>query len=140
MVGLRLVEIVMKDCVFCKIASGEFASFKIYEDKNILAFLDIAPLSKGHTLIIPKNHVQWVHLLDATSKIWEVSHRIAKSVVANLGYDHVNFITLGYEVPHAHVHVIPRNPGDDLTNHIDWTKRKKFSEQEMKQVQEKISL
>ena len=119
-----------EDCVFCKIVRGEIPSFKVYEDKDFLAFLDIEPLNQGHTIIIPKNHVRWINDLDSSTEIWHVAQRIAKALVKGLKYNHVNFITLGYEVKHGHIHVIPRNPGDDLGQHIDWSKRKEIKNAE----------
>lgn len=116
----------MEDCIFCKIGKGQIPSYKIYEDKSFLAFLDIKPLNQGHTIIIPKNHVRWISDLDSNTEIWQLAQRIAKALVKGLKYNHVNFITLGYEVKHGHIHVIPRNPNDDLGQHIDWTKRKEI--------------
>ena len=128
----------MKDCIFCKIVKGEIPSTKVYEDESILAILDIAPLNKGHVLVIPKNHVRWIHELGLDTKIWNVAHRIAKSIVSSLEYDHVNFLTLGYEVEHGHIHVVPRSPDDDLGRHVDWGKSKKYEADEMNKFADKI--
>ena len=130
----------MEDCIFCKIVKGDIPSEKIYEDEKVLAILDIAPLNKGHVLVIPKEHVRWVHELNLDTNIWNVAHKIGKSIVSNLQYNHINFLTLGYEVKHGHIHVIPRNLDDDLGNHVDWEKRKKYDANEIGKFADKIKL
>lgn len=125
-------------CVFCKIVAGEIPAYKVYEDEEFLAFLDIGPLNPGHALILPKKHVRWVHEVEPFGKYWEVAQTVAKAAIKILGADHVNFITLGYEVFHAHVHVIPRFPDDDLGLHIDWSKRKELPQQKMQEIAEKL--
>ena len=104
----------MNDCVFCKIISGEFSSYKVYEDDNTLAFLSIEPESFGHTLVIPKKHISSLVNLNLedeqlVGKIFTVINRIAKEegvdktgfrVVINCGEDG------GQEVKHLHFHII----------------------------------
>ncbi|MBQ8142596.1 MAG: HIT family protein [Bacilli bacterium] len=108
-------------CIFCKIARGEIPSYKVYEDNEILAFLDINPASRGHTLVVVKEHVDDVtkcprHLLD---RAFEVAQMIAQAMVSQLGADGVNILTnagevAGQSVPHFHIHVIPRYINDGL--------------------------
>jgi histidine triad (HIT) family protein len=108
-------------CIFCKIARGEIPSYKVYEDNEILAFLDINPASRGHTLVVVKEHVDDVtkcprHLLD---RAFEVAQMIAQAMVSQLGADGVNILTnagevAGQSVPHFHIHVIPRYLNDGL--------------------------
>lgn len=109
----------MDDCLFCKIAQGTIPSHKVYEDAHVLAFLDIHPLVKGHTLVIPKTHaVRYENLTsEAAAHIWKTIHRLlpaitravnapASTLAINNGKEG------GQEVPHVHVHILPRATGD----------------------------
>jgi histidine triad (HIT) family protein len=109
------------DCVFCKIAAGAIPSTKIYEDHLVLAFLDIGPISDGHTLVIPKQHFERLHscpseiLNHAGSQI----AKIAKAVIAAVNCDGYNLLcnngrAAGQLVDHMHFHIIPRNTNDGL--------------------------
>lgn len=128
----------MEDCVFCKIINNQIPANIIYEDGEFLAFLDIKPLNYGHVVVTPKKHVRWINDLPEDTKIWNVAQKIARSIVKNLEVDHVNFMTLGYEIEHAHVHIIPRKSDDDLGKHVDWSKRKEYPEGKMKAIGDKI--
>lgn len=125
------------NCIFCKIAKGEIPCYKVYEDHDFLAFLDIHPLNKGHCLIIPKKHYRWVYDVDDT-KYWAVANTIANKLVALFGAQYVCFITWGLEVEHAHIHVVPRYENDGFSGFIDWKKTKEFSADEMKKIAEKL--
>jgi histidine triad (HIT) family protein len=110
------------DCVFCAIASGEIPSFKIYEDDVVLAYLDINPFSKGHTLVIPKVHS--AGLLDTSDDVLaDVIFRV-KKIAAHLktvlpceGFNVLqnNGEAAGQTVRHLHFHIIPRYAGEPLT-------------------------
>lgn len=128
----------MQNCIFCQIVKGQIPCYKVYEDKDFLGFLDINPLNKGHSLIAPKKHFRWVLDVCDFGKYWEIAGRVAKAMIKALSAESINFVTLGYEIPHAHIHVIPRFKDDDLGGFIDWSKRKKFSEKKMKEIAEKI--
>jgi len=99
-----------KNCIFCKIIKGEIPSYKIYEDKNFLVFLDIKPVNPGHLLIIPKKHVVWMQ--EADDKIIKDIFCLAKKMMLHLKKklkcDFVSVSVVGNEVPHFHVHLIPR--------------------------------
>jgi histidine triad (HIT) family protein len=107
------------DCIFCKIASGQIPSIKIYEDEVVVAFLDIGPVSDGHTLVMPRQHVEQVHnsppqLLE---QIWSRLPKIAGAIIAAIGADGYNVLcnngrAAGQVVDHLHFHIIPRNSGD----------------------------
>lgn len=110
-----------KDCIFCKIANKEMPASFVYEDEKALAFLDIKPLSMGHTLVIPRNHYETI--LDITEE--EIAHlsKIIKRVAlaARKGADADGITILqqngraaGQEIFHMHVHVIPRHAGKTL--------------------------
>ncbi len=109
----------MPDCIFCRIIAGELPAARVLETPAVLAFLDIAPVNYGHTLVIPKAH--YANLLEVPDDLWlqmgQVCRRVARSLQSglqahgfNLGMN--NFEAAGQEVFHAHVHVIPRFFGD----------------------------
>jgi len=126
------------DCIFCKIINGEIPSFKIYEDEKFFAFLDINPLNPGHTLVIPKKHYRWALDVPQFGSYWEVAGVVAQSLKQNINAESINFVTLGYEVEHAHIHVIPRFKNDDLGSTIDWSKHKKISADKMKKIMKEV--
>lgn len=107
------------DCLFCKIATGQIPSHKVYEDKDTLAFLDINPLTRGHTLVIPKAHAARFEDLarPAAERLMGVAHRILPAVTKAVGAPASTLAINngregGQEVPHVHVHIIPRSEGD----------------------------
>jgi histidine triad (HIT) family protein len=131
----------MPECIFCKIVRQEIPSSKIFEDRHVLAFLDISPVNKGHTLVIPKEHAQT--LMDVTDKTLQhmiivakkVSAAIMKSVNAEgISISMSNHPAAGQVVPHAHIHIIPRYTSDGLKL---WP-QKAYEEGEMSDVQNKI--
>lgn len=97
----------MDDCVFCKIIKGEIPSYKIYEDDKYLAFLDIRPISPGHTVVIPKEHCELVWDVDNSGEYFEICKKIAKSFQEKSGNKYVYSFIHGEGVPHAHIHLIP---------------------------------
>ena len=130
-----------KDCIFCKIIKDEVPSLKVYEDKNILAFLDIAPANAGHTLVITKEHFDAFAdlpneaIIDLMIKIKNFAPKIAKAVGAeafNIGIN--NGKTAGQIISHAHIHIIPRFEKDGLKH---WPGRK-YEEKVMNALAEKI--
>lgn len=128
----------MITCIFCKIAKGEIPCNKVYEDNNYLAFLDIKPLNKGHVLVIPKKHFQWVYDVDDQGSYWKVAQNIAKQLVAKMNAKYVHFVTWGLEVPHAHIHVVPRYENDQHDGFLQWEKSLKLSQDEMKEIVERV--
>lgn len=128
----------MKDCIFCQIIEGKIPCFKVYEDKDFLGFLDAYPLNPGHTLLVPKRHYRWVNQVPNFGHYWRIAGEISQAIEKVLEADHTCFVTLGHEVTHAHIHIIPRYPIDDLGGTIDWSKRKKMNNDKMKEIAEKI--
>ncbi len=104
----------MDDCIFCKIVAGEAPSYKIYEDDQFFGFLDIFPRVVGHSLLIPKDHHRWVYDVPNFGSYWEAAHRIARASMQALDPEFVSFITHGMEVPHAHIHILPRGEGESV--------------------------
>lgn len=95
------------DCIFCKIAAGEIPSERIYEDDQFIAFLDIRPLSPGHTLVIPKQHHRWVWDVEDHEHYFGIAKKIAIAQRSAFGTDAIHSKVVGEEVPHAHIWVYP---------------------------------
>lgn len=110
----------MNDCIFCKIVRGEIPCYKVYEDNDVLAFLDISQTTKGHTLVISKEHFKNLLYVpkDVLAKVMGAAQKIAQAQVSSLGAKGVNIINntnemAGQTVMHFHVHVIPRYSNED---------------------------
>ena len=110
----------MNDCIFCKIVRGDIPCHKVYEDDDVLALLDISQTTKGHTLVISKEHFRNLLYVpkDILAKVMGAAQKIAQAQVASLGAKGVNIINntnevAGQTVMHFHVHVIPRYSNED---------------------------
>lgn len=97
----------MKDCIFCQIAASKSPSYKIYEDDLFLGFLDIYPKSRGHTLLIPKKHYQWVYDVEEFERYWKAALKVTKAIRKSQKPYFIQYLTFGLDVPHAHIHIIP---------------------------------
>jgi|SRR5690606_11713959 len=97
----------MDDCIFCKIVKGEIPSYKVYEDDKYMAFFDIFPVEKGHTLVIPKKHYELVWDVENAGEYFEVCKKIAKRYQSASENKYVYSFIHGEGVPHAHIHIIP---------------------------------
>ena len=93
----------MNDCIFCKIVAGAVPAYRVYEDDQFLAFLDIRPLSAGHTLVIPKEHYRFVWDIENIAGYFAVAQKVAKALQKISGTDEVFMKVIGEEVPHAHI-------------------------------------
>ncbi len=123
--------------IFSKIIAGEIPSFKIAENEKFYAFLDIFPATEGHTLVVPKMEVDKLFELpdEYLDGYLTFCKPIARAIVNAVGCNRVNIITIGFEVPHAHIHLVPMNGMGDA----DILKKKlKPTVEELKAVQEKI--
>ncbi|MEK0423841.1 MAG: hypothetical protein RLZ95_1751 [Bacteroidota bacterium] len=102
--------------IFSKIINGEIPSYKIAETENFYAFLDISPLQKGHTLVVPKVEVDKIFDVPDTylNELMQFAKPIAKAIEASFPCNRVSMVTVGLEVPHAHVHLIPINGANDI--------------------------
>ena len=123
--------------IFTKIANGEIPCYKIAEDNNYLAFLDINPLEKGHTLVIPKKEIDYIFDLDddLIAGLYVFAKKIAKAIDKVIDCKRVGVAVLGLEVPHAHVHLIPIN---DLSGTNFEKPKLKLSETELIEIADKI--
>ena len=128
----------MEKCIFCEIAAKRIPSSIIYEDNNFMAFLDINPLNAGHTLVMPKDHARWVYDIENFGDFWEVAKSVALAAVEALDAKTVNYMTLGYQVKHAHIHVIPRFENDGHGEQPVFGNVKKIPKEEMLQIAEKL--
>lgn len=129
----------MEDCIFCKIANNQIPCYKVYEDKDFLGFLDIKPLNPGNSLLIPKIHYRWVYDVPNFGQYWEIAKKIALKTIPIVGANAVSFLTLGYEVPHAHIRIIPRFENDQHTHGIDTDLIIKQTSEEMAEIAAKIN-
>lgn len=125
--------------IFTKIAKGEIPSWKVAEDENYYAFLDIAPMAEGHTLVIPKN-VEKDYIFDLDSEtyagLWAFASKVAKAQKAALDCSRVGVAVLGMEVPHTHIHLVPLRTEADM----DFRKPKlELSKERFAQIAEAIS-
>ena len=125
------------DCLFCKIGKGEIPSATIFENDEFKCFLDVAPASRGHALIIPKEHYSNIFELDKSvaGKLFTLATDIAAAIKEETGCQGMNLIQnndecAGQTVHHFHLHLIPRNPGDGVG--IGWPQGKADLEENAK--------
>jgi histidine triad (HIT) family protein len=102
--------------IFSKIAAGEIPCYKVAETQDLLAFLDINPLAKGHTLVIPKKEIDYFFDLDAELYVSVLlfAKEVAKAIQTVTQCKRVGIAVVGFEVPHAHIHLVPMNDISDL--------------------------
>ena len=124
--------------IFTKIVNNEIPAYKVAEDENYVAFLDIFPVAKGHTLVIPKKEVDYIFDLDNDTYSGlqlfakKVSHGLKKAITCKK----VGVLVLGLDVPHAHIHLIPLQSEADVLN---FSSKKKFTPEEFEEIRETIS-
>ena len=102
--------------IFSRIVAGEIPSYKIAEDENYYAFLDINPVAPGHTLVIPKREESYIFNLneDEYAGLWAFARRVAAALEAAVPCKRIGIAVIGLEVPHAHIHLVPLNKEGDL--------------------------
>jgi histidine triad (HIT) family protein len=124
--------------IFTKIVNGEIPAYKVAEDEKFLAFLDISPVAKGHTLVIPKKEVD--DLFDLEDELYSGLQLFAKKVASGLKKSvpciKVGMLVLGLEVPHAHIHLIPMQSEADVLN---FSQKIKMTEEEFVALSKKIA-
>jgi histidine triad (HIT) family protein len=116
-------------CAFCEIVAGRLESSQVYQDDHVIAFLDIRPLTPGHLLVIPREHQPYLEDLDEGlgARMFTVAQRLARALrrsglpCAGANMFLADGVAAGQEVFHAHLHVIPRNPGDGFRLKARWT-------------------
>ena len=122
----------MSECIFCQVIAGKLPSYKLYENDDFIAILDIFPKSEGHTLVIPKKHVPWVWDYDQPGKYFELVSKIAKHHRELAPDNIVRCIIWGWDVPHAHIHLIPGKE-NNLTG-------EKLSDERMQEIQKRFAV
>ncbi len=124
--------------IFTKIVSGEIPSYKVAEDDNYYAFLDINPLSKGHTLVVPKKEVDYIFDLEdeLLSGIHLFARKVAKAIENTIECKRIGVVVYGLDVPHAHVHLIPLVKGNELNFTLE---KLKLSQEEFADIANSIS-
>ncbi|MCK5285718.1 MAG: HIT family protein [Candidatus Pacebacteria bacterium] len=133
----------MNDCLFCKIVAEEIPSHKIYEDEKFLAFLDISPINKGHTLVIPKKHSKNILEMEDNvfGELMVLVKKLAKHIKEKLEADGMNIIinnetAAGQIIFHTHIHIIPRFKND---GHKNWNGME-YKNEEIKEIQKTLKL
>jgi histidine triad (HIT) family protein len=124
--------------IFTKIINGEIPCYKIAEDKNYFAFLDINPLRAGHTLVIPKQETDYIFDLDdqQLSGMILFSKKVAAAIRSVIPCNRIGIAILGLEVPHAHIHLVPMDTMEDINFR---NPKLKFTPEEFKEIADKIS-
>ena len=124
--------------IFSKIVNGDIPAFKVAEDENHLAFLDIFPLAKGHVLVIPKKETDYIFDINSDDylALWQFSQKVAKAMDKVIPCKRIGVAVIGLEVPHVHIHLVPINNVSDIN--FERTKLK-FSDEQMNEVAQKIS-
>ena len=123
--------------IFSKIINGEIPCYKVAEDENHLAFLDINPLAKGHTLVIPKKENDYIFDLtdDELQALTLFAKKVAVALKKSVTCKRIGVAVIGLEVPHTHIHLIPMNQVSDM----NFANQKlKLSGEELKEIAEKI--
>ncbi|GAB4132027.1 MAG: HIT family protein [Raineya sp.] len=122
--------------IFSKIVAGEIPSHKIAEDERYYAFLDIFPVAKGHTLVIPKKEVDYIYDLDdeTLAGLHIFAKKIAKAIEKAVPCQRIGVAVVGLEVPHAHIHLIPINSMADM----NFANKKQMKQEQLAEIAEKI--
>lgn len=125
--------------VFSRIIAGEIPSYKVAEDDRFYAFLDINPLTKGHTLVVPKKEVDYLFDLDdeTLAAMMLFAKRVAAKIKQEIACARVAVVVLGMEVPHAHIHLIPIQDENDVDFHRE---KLRLSAEEFQKIASKIAL
>jgi histidine triad (HIT) family protein len=124
--------------IFTRIIQGEIPCYKVAENENFLAFLDINPLQEGHTLVIPKREINYIFDVDDNlhGDLWNFAKKIGKAIEKVVPCKRIGITVIGLEVPHAHIHLIPLKTLYDM----DFRKPKlSFTPEEFRNIAQKIS-
>ena len=129
----------MSDSIFTKIIKGEIPCYKIAEDDRFIAFLDVFPIKKGHTLVVPKAQIDYLFDLDDSllSDLMIFSKKVAQKMERVISCERVGIAVIGLEVPHAHIHLVPL----DTVGDIDFSQPKlQLSAKEMTEIEDSIRI
>ena len=129
----------MSDSIFTKIIKGEIPCYKIAEDDRFIAFLDVFPIKKGHTLVVPKSQIDYLFDLDDSllSDLMIFAKKVAQKMERAVSCERVGIAVIGLEVPHAHIHLVPL----DTVGDIDFSQPKlQLSAKEMTEIADSIRI
>lgn len=127
----------MSDSIFTKIIKGEIPCYKITEDDRFIAFLDVSPIKKGHTLVVPKAQIDYLFDLDDSllSDLMIFAKKVAQKMERAISCERIGIAVIGLEVPHAHIHLVPL----DTVGDIDFSQPKlQLSAKEMTEIADSI--
>ena len=129
----------MSDSIFTKIIKGEIPCYKIAEDDRFIAFLDVFPIKKGHTLVVPKVQIDYVFDLDDSllSDLMIFAKKVSQKMQSAISCERIGIAVIGLEVPHAHIHLVPL----DTVGDIDFSQPKlQLSSMEMTEIADSIRI
>lgn len=129
----------MDNCIFCKIIAGEISCQKIAENKEFLAFLSNAPFTQGHTLIIPKTHYRWSYDVPNFGDYWEFTKIVTQKIQNKLNPEFITYLTMGNEVQHSHIHIMPRYKDDNITKMFTDQYEMHPSNEQLQQIADNIN-
>ncbi|RMG31066.1 MAG: HIT family protein [Methanobacteriota archaeon] len=126
----------MTDCIFCKIVDGSIPSFKVWENDRFMMFLDIRPINRGHSLVIPKFHVDYLFDMETNDyqELMSIVKQVSEPLRKSVGAKRIGIAVEGFEVPHAHVHLIPI----DKAGQLNPANAKQVPTEELSEIAEKI--
>ncbi len=128
----------MESCIFCKILKGFAHAHKIWENENFFAFLDINPVNPGHTMIIPKHHIDYVFDLEEPlySELFRVAKELSEPIKRAMQASRIGVVIEGFSVSHQHVHLVPINN----VNELNPTRAKRATAEELAQIATRIKM
>ena len=129
----------MSDSIFTKIIKGEMPCYKIAEDDRFIAFLDVFPIKKGHTLVVPKAQIDYLFDLDDSllSDLMIFAKKVSQKMQSAISCERIGIAVIGLEVPHAHIHLVPL----DTVGYIDFSQPKlQLSAKEMTEIADSIRI
>ena len=127
----------MDNCRFCQIAQKKVQDYVIYEDENFMAFLDVNPAKAGHCMLIPKKHTDYFFDLDDDLYfgLFKTAKKLSEPIKKTMGAKRIGIAVVGFDVPHAHLHLIPLHGSNELFDPKKFTRAKP---EELKEIQEKL--
>lgn len=128
--------VLLMECLFCNIINGKTPSFKVWENEDFLAFLDIRPINPGHILLVPKNHAKEIFGLpdNLFNEAFQIAKKLAEPLKQTTSAKRIGIAIEGLSVPHLHIHLVPIHKGNDLNP----DRAKKTSEKELEEIQKNL--
>ena len=130
-----------KECIFCKIVKKEASASIVYEDKDVIAFMDIHPINEGHVLVIPKKHIDHFYELNEKDylQVMTIVQNLSNKINKTFKPKRIGLVIAGFDVSHTHVHIVPMNDENDITSKkLLENKMPKFTNEQLVKSAEKI--